>query len=122
MDNVFDFRNQLVEEYSTFSRSFAKISAPDIRQAVEQEYNAGRYWPQPLIQINPNYRRDASVQQLAGNGTLHPLCDEIFRTGKPEGHNGELTLFKHQLEALAKGQAKQSYVVTTPTVAVRVLM
>lgn len=51
MDNVFDFRNQLVEEYSTFSRSFAKISALDIRQAVEQEYNAGRYWPQPLIQI-----------------------------------------------------------------------
>lgn len=115
MDNVFDFRNQLIDEYSAFSRSFAKIAAPDIRTKVEQEYDAERYWPQPLIQINPNYRRDTTVQQLAADGTLHSLCGEIFRTGKPEGQNGELTLFKHQLEALAKGQAKQSYVVTTGT-------
>lgn len=115
MDNVFNFRNQLIDEYSAFSRSFAKISALDIRTKVEQEYDAERYWPQPLIQINPNYRRDTTVQQLSADGTLHPLCGEIFRTGKPEGQNGELTLFKHQLEALAKGQAGQSYVVTTGT-------
>ena len=31
MENVFNFREQLIEEYSTFSRSFARIDATDIR-------------------------------------------------------------------------------------------
>jgi hypothetical protein len=30
MDNVFDFRNRLINEYSSFSRSFSKVSAKDI--------------------------------------------------------------------------------------------
>lgn len=115
MDNVFNFRDQLVSEYSTFSRSFATIAAVDIKNTVEQEYADGRYWPQPLIQINPNYQRRGTVQELAKQGGLHPLCADIFRTGKTEGRADDLFLFKHQMDALAKGQAKQSYVVTTGT-------
>lgn len=115
MENVFHFRNQLISEYTAFSRSFAKISATDIQQLVESEYAKGRYWPAPLIQINPNYQRQSTVQQLAAQGNVHPLCAEIFRTGKNEGRSDELTLFKHQMEALAIGQSKQSYVVTTGT-------
>ena len=55
MDNVFSFRDRLIAEYSSFSRSFTRIAADDIRRVVEQEYAARRYWPEPLIQINPNY-------------------------------------------------------------------
>ena len=62
MNNVFDFRNRLINEYSSFSRSFSKVSAQDILTAVEQEYDRGRYWPEPLIQINPNYKRQGTVQ------------------------------------------------------------
>lgn len=43
MDNVFDFREQLVGEYSSFSRSFTRIASDDIRAAVEREYEAGRW-------------------------------------------------------------------------------
>ena len=53
MDNVFDFRNRLINEYSSFSRSFSKVSAQDILTAVEQEYDRGRYWPEPLIRSTP---------------------------------------------------------------------
>ena len=49
MDNVFDFRNQLISEYSSCSRSFSKVSAQDILSQVEGEYDRGRYWPEPLI-------------------------------------------------------------------------
>lgn len=115
MENVFNFRDELVDEYSSFSRSFVSIAASDIKSVVEQQYSEGRYWPQPLIQINPNYQRKGTVQDLAKEGALHPLCAEIFRTGKTEGKSDPLFLYKHQLEALAKGQQKQSYVVTTGT-------
>ncbi|MEJ2074583.1 MAG: DEAD/DEAH box helicase [Reinekea sp.] len=115
MENVFNFRDELIKEYSSFSKSFVSIAAGDIKNVVEQQYAEGRYWPQPLIQINPNYQRKGTVQELATDGVLHPLCGDVFRTGKTEGKSDPLFLYKHQLEALVKGQQKQSYVVTTGT-------
>ncbi len=115
MNNVFDFRDQLVAEYSDFSRSFTRISAQDILREVERQYDAGRYWPEPLIQINPNYQRKDAVQALVTDGLLHQSCAEIFQTGKAEGNPKPLYLYAHQMEALAKGQSGQSYVVTTGT-------
>ena len=115
MENVFDFRDQLVSEYSTFSRSFSKIAASDISAKVEHEYSEGRYWPEPLIQINPNYRRSHTVQQLAAKGVLHSACGELFKAKKPEGTPVDLFLYAHQMEALAKAEESKSYVVTTGT-------
>ncbi|MBN9410914.1 MAG: hypothetical protein J0H69_17355 [Burkholderiales bacterium] len=61
MDDVFQFRNQLVDRYSNFSRSFVRIAADDIQKEVERQYQDGRYWPEPLVQINPNYQRKGTV-------------------------------------------------------------
>ena len=44
-------------------------------------YAEDRYWPEPLIQINPSYRRSTDVGALVGNGVLHPGCADIFRAG-----------------------------------------
>jgi Lhr-like helicase len=115
MDNVFTFRDRLIKDYSNFSRSFTRISSADILRIIEQEYAAERYWPEPLIQINPNYQREGTVQQLAVDGVLHRACADIFQTGKAEGNPQPLHLYTHQLQALAKGQSRQSYVVTTGT-------
>lgn len=115
MENVFDFRDELIRDYSAFSRSFTRISAPDIEKVVEQEYTAGRYWPEPLIQINPNYERRGTVQQLVQQGMLHAECASIFQINKLTGTPQALHLYKHQLEAIAKAQEGQSYVVTTGT-------
>ena len=115
MDNVFQFRDQLIERYGSFSRSFVRIAASDIQAEVEHQYAQGRYWPEPLVQINPNYQRQGTVQNLAAQGVLHAACAEIFQVGKSEGSPEPLHLYKHQMEALAKGQERQSYVVTTGT-------
>lgn len=115
MDNVFKFRDQLIDEYSKFSRSFAQIKAFDIRGEVEHQYLNNRYWPEPLIQINPNYQRKGTVQQLVQEGVLHKSCAELFQIGKSEGQSLPLHLYAHQLQALAKGQNGKSYVVTTGT-------
>lgn len=115
MNNVFGFRDKLIDEYSAFSRSFTRIAAQDIRDEVERQYADGRYWPEPLVQINPNYQRKGTVQQLATEGVLHSACAELFQVGKTEANPQPLHLYAHQLQALAKGQGKQSYVVTTGT-------
>ena len=55
------------------------------------------------------------MQQLVAEGVLHSACAGLFQVGKAEGHPQPLHLYAHQMQALAKGQGKQSYVVTTGT-------
>ncbi|WP_426751134.1 DEAD/DEAH box helicase [Myxococcus sp. Y35] len=108
--DVFSLRDAVVGEYRKFATSFTKIFAEDIRRQVEEIYAQGRYWPEPLLQINPNYQRTTSVGQLVEAGLLENRCAEIFQaSGKP------LDLYKHQQQAIATAAAGESYVVTTGT-------
>jgi DEAD/DEAH box helicase/Domain of unknown function (DUF1998)/Helicase conserved C-terminal domain len=114
--NAFTFRDKIVGNYEQFSRSFVKIAAEDISSIVNGEYRKGRYWPEPLIQINPNYKPGSTIRELAESGALHPITAQIFqvrdkRTGEPI----TLCLHKHQQDSLALAQAGRSYVVTTGT-------
>ncbi|HQL33788.1 MAG TPA: DEAD/DEAH box helicase, partial [Treponemataceae bacterium] len=115
MNDVFSFRNAVIGDYSSFSRSFSTIAAEDIKQKVDTEYEQGRYWPDPLIQLNSNYKKAGSIPALCAEGILHPECENIFVAGKPEGRPQPLTLFTHQQEAIAKARNREGYVVTTGT-------
>ena len=108
--DVFALRDSVVDEYERFATSFTTIHAPDIREQVEDIYAGNRYWPEPLIQINPSYKRSTDVDTLVANGILGPGCADIFRTnGQP------LSLYKHQEQAIALAAEGESFVVTTGT-------
>ena len=62
--DVFALRDRVVDEYSQFATSFTTIHAPDVREQVEAIYAEQRYWPEPLIQINPSYKRGANIEAL----------------------------------------------------------
>lgn len=115
--DVFSLREAVVDEYKKFAKSFTTIHANDIREQVEAIYANDRYWPEPLIQINPSYRRGGSVDELVEKSVLHKTCGEIFRDGRAEDGNpgASLTLFSHQQQAIALASAGQSFVVTTGT-------
>ena len=104
--DVFSLRNQVVSEYGEFATSFTRIHADDIREQVEAIYASKRYWPEPLIQINANYKREHSIAHYAKDGSLDPQTAEIFK---------DLTLFKHQEQAISLAASGSSYVVTTGT-------
>ena len=108
--DVFALRDSVVDEYKHFATSFTTIHAPDISEQVEAIYAEDRYWPEPLIQINPSYKRSTDVGTLVANGVLHPGCADIFRAdGQP------LSLYKHQEQAIALAAEDESFVVTTGT-------
>ncbi len=115
MQQVFSFRDTLISEYASFSRSFTKIAAADIQAHVETEYVEGRFWPEPLVQINPNYQRAQDVDGLVAEGVLHPTCAKVFRVPSSDGGTQPVRLFQHQQEALTKAKSGGSYVVTTGT-------
>ena len=113
--NAFTFRDQIVQSYERFSRSFVKIAATDISKVVDSEYENGRYWPEPLIQINPNYKPGGTVLELAAAGVIHPTTAKIFHVRNKLGQLVPIHFHKHQQDALALAQAERSFVVTTGT-------
>ena len=108
--DVFALRDSVVDEYRQFATSFTTIHAEDIREQVEAIYAGERYWPEPLIQINPSYKRSTDVGALAADGVLDPGCADIFQQD-----DRPLSLYKHQEQAVALAAAGESFVVTTGT-------
>lgn len=108
--DIFSLRDSIIGEYRKFATSFTTVHADDIREQVEAIYEQGRFWPDPLIQINPSYKRGADLETLIGAGAVDPKVADIFRAdGAP------LSLYKHQEQAIALASQGESYVVTTGT-------
>lgn len=108
--DVFSLDRRLIAEYSAFARSFTKIRSWDIAEQVERIYAEGRFWPEPLVSINPHFQKGPSLAELVKAGDLCPDIERVFRVdGKP------ITLYKHQSQAVAKARQEQSFVVTTGT-------
>ena len=114
--DVFAFREELISEYKRFSRSFTRIRAEDIFQAVNAAYAGGRFLPAPLIQLNPNFVPGGSIDDLVSKGTLDEECAKVFRIKKPTNTFGKpLVLHQHQSEAIDIARRDESYVLTTGT-------
>lgn len=108
--SVFDLDRALVGDYERFARSFTQIRAADIRSRVEEIYACSRFWPEPLISINPHFEGGASVAELVIEGLLHADTARIFRVdGQP------IRFHRHQEQAIAKAARRQSFAVTTGT-------
>lgn len=107
---VFDLDRNLVDNYKKFSDSFTKIRADDIREALDHLLSTGRFWPDPLISINPHFEPGATVSRLVRDDILHPALGDIFQVD-----GGTIRLHRHQEQAIAKAAAGQSFIVTTGT-------
>ena len=114
--DVFQFRDRLIGDYERFSRSFTQIRAEDVRDAVEVAYRGGRFWPAPLIQINPNFVPGGTIDEMVGTGLLDAECARIFRIKSPEDTFGKsMVLHRHQRDAIDVARRGESYVLTTGT-------
>ena len=114
--DVFSFCKDVVAEYERFSRSFTLIRAKDISQDIDKSYKGGQFWPEPMIQLNPNFVTGGSIEDLVSEDTLDAECRKIFRIKKSKDSDGELlVLHKHQSEAIHIARRGESYVLTTGT-------
>ena len=111
MKNVFEVRNNLIDDFKSFSQSFVKPEAKDIEAYLKADEVNDKYWPEPLLQINPHYQQGESVTELVRQGILHPRTENIFKgkDGKP------ITFYNHQAVAINKARERKNYVLTTGT-------
>lgn len=110
--NIFDLDKALVDRYASFARSFSSIRAPEIDHQIRDIYEQGKFWPAPLITINPRFLPGQSIDELVASGDVAPEIASVFAVG-PE--RNPIRLHRHQERAVAKARNRESFVVTTGT-------
>ena len=110
--NVFELDRSLVDRYASFARSFSAIKAPEIEANISALYEGGKFWPDPLITINPRFEQGKTVDQLAAEGVVDPALSNIFAFDSPRK---PITLHRHQERSVVKARNRESFVVTTGT-------
>jgi ATP-dependent helicase YprA (DUF1998 family) len=115
--DVFALDRSVVGDYSAFARSFTSVKSEDLRRSIDDTYKTGRFWPEPLLQLNPHYKAGGSVLDLVRDGTLDTGCAAYFRDFQAgEGDSDRsLKLHRHQRESIVKAAVGKSFVVTTGT-------
>ena len=114
--NVFDLRNQLVEDYKSYVSSFIQIRDDRIQSHVDEQLKAGLLWPEPLIQLNPAFKPAHHIDELVAEGVLHKTCKTIFRRKDEKKQSDDpLRLHQHQEDAIRVAQSGENYVLTTGT-------
>ena len=114
--NVFELNNHMIEDYSSYLRSFIKIENSKIKEAVSSYLEDGNLWPEALIQLNPAFEPGGYIHDLVQKGLLHPECANAFKVQKNEYPPGRLMrLHYHQNEAIKAARENKNYVLTTGT-------
>ncbi len=110
--DVFELRRELVQTYKSYVESFLRIRDRRISEHVRRGFDQATFWPDPLVQLNPNFQSGSTVEQLASEGVLHAECDRLFRVGDDRV---SIRLHRHQEEAIRTARQGENYVLTTGT-------
>jgi ATP-dependent helicase YprA (DUF1998 family) len=110
--SIFDLHKRVLADYGDFVGSFVRIADERLREFVGQMLEEERqFWPEPLLQLSPAYRREGTVEDLVCQGILHEETARIFR--RADGRS--FRLFRHQVEAIRLAAEGKSFVVTSGT-------
>lgn len=115
--DVFDVRNNLIDDYRTFTTSFVDVLDPRINQYINDQLDRGGQWPEPWLSLNPAFESGGTVTDLVREGLLHEECERIFRVKDRIEDPGSrvLTFHRHQRDAIEVARSGASYVLTTGT-------
>jgi hypothetical protein len=104
--DALSLHSKILEGYQDYIKSFIDIHDFDIRGKVEEALKTGKLWPDPLIQFNPSFEKNGSIDALVADGTLHAQVGKVFKG---------FSLYSHQIEAMRLGAKPSSFIVTSGT-------
>ena len=114
--DVFRLRDVVIRDYAEYVRSFVRIRDTQIDEFVARNLREEVLWPQPLIQLNPNFEMGGWIDGLVEEGLLNPKSRDVFRLKTDDEPIGSpMRLHRHQVEAIRAARLAQNYVLTTGT-------
>ena len=111
MKNIFDLHKDILDDYKLYIDSFINIDDKRILETVKKDFDSGNLYPEPLVQFNPSFETGGKVEDLVVAGILVKDFNNIFydETGN------SWSIYKHQTEAIIKGNEGKGFVVTSGT-------
>src|SRR6516164_8443791 len=109
--DVFSLREKVVSDYRQYIESFVRINDDRINNFVQEKFETGALWPDPILQLNPAYEPGPTLDDLAAQGAILQDTAKFFR----RADSGPIRLYKHQHEAIEIARKGEPYVVTTGT-------
>lgn len=109
--NIFQLHKEIIEDYKLYIDSFINIDDKRILDTVKKDFDTGNLYPDPLIQFNPSFESGGSVEDLVNKGILSKEFNHIFY----DAENKSWEIYKHQTEAIIKGNEGRGFVVTSGT-------
>jgi len=109
--NIFDLHQEILSDYKLYIDSFINIADNKILAVVKNDFDSGNLYPEPLVQFNPSFESGGKVGNLVNEGILVNDFNHIFydETGS------SWSIYKHQTEAIVKGNEGKGFVVTSGT-------
>ncbi len=104
--NVFEVRDATIKQYADYVLYSLKVTDKRLDEWIRERFREGTFWPEPLIQINPNYEFGHTLHDLVVQGKLHEDCLKAF---------GNLRLYKHQEEAIERALWREHFIVSSGT-------
>ena len=101
--DAFRAHERITDQYQTYLQSFIQVKDQRIDEYVGEQIQEVRFLPKPLLQFNPSFKTGQKLHTLEG---VHDDLPKIF---------GDYNLYYHQIDALKKGIAGESFVVTSGT-------
>lgn len=104
--DILNTLSQIRSDYESFIKSFEFVADARIQEAVQKAYESNLFLPDALVQFNPAYEQGGTLAHLrTKNLNLLTELDSLI----------PYSLHRHQADALVKGLAGQSFVVTSGT-------
>jgi len=66
--NIFNFRDELIDDCAEYFASFMNVRNKCIRDHSDEKLKAGAPWPQPVIQLIPSFEPAKFVEDRAASG------------------------------------------------------
>lgn len=109
--NIFLLHKEILDDYKLYIDSFINIADEKILSTVKKEFDSGNLYPEPLIQFNPSFESGGSVEDLVNKRILSKEFNNIFY----DSENKSWEIYKHQTEAIIKGNEGRGFIVTSGT-------
>lgn len=109
--NIFDLHKDILTDYKLYIDSFINIADARILETVKKDFDSGNLYPEPLIQFNPSFETGGRVEDLVSSGILVRDFNNLFYDEKGESWS----IYKHQKEAIIKGNEGKGFIVTSGT-------
>lgn len=111
MNNIFDLHKEILTDYKLYIESFLNVDDQRILDQVKSDFDSGNMYPEPLVQFNPSFETGGTVDDLVKRNILVNQFNNIFY----DAENKSWSIYKHQTEAIEKGNQGMGFVVTSGT-------